>query len=128
MAAQLFGLLLGGFIWQLGTVKLDLGICLLNFSSIKNPLKFVIRNFFLHLDIISQLEIGKPEEKRKPEKRVNGIFWILLINLGIYLGDHVFKVPINILVLFLYPFIVIFVWHDIMPLVMISFVRRNILF
>lgn len=44
-------------------------------------------------DMISQLEIGKPEEKKKPEKRVNGIFWILLINLGIYLADHVFQVP-----------------------------------
>lgn len=44
-------------------------------------------------DIMSQLEIGKPVEKRKPEKRVNGIFWILLINLGIYLADHVFQVP-----------------------------------
>ncbi|XP_051151637.1 rhomboid-like protein 11, chloroplastic isoform X1 [Andrographis paniculata] len=44
-------------------------------------------------DMISQLEIGKPEEKRKPEKRVNGIFWILLINLGLYLADHIFQVP-----------------------------------
>ncbi|KAK4419998.1 Rhomboid-like protein 11, chloroplastic [Sesamum alatum] len=44
-------------------------------------------------DMISQLELGKAKEKRKPEKRVNGIFWILLINLGIYLADHVFQVP-----------------------------------
>lgn len=44
------------------------------------------------LDIISQLEIGKPDEKRKPEKRVNGIFWILLLNLGIYAADHLFQV------------------------------------
>ncbi|KAL2236994.1 rhomboid-like protein 11, chloroplastic [Sesamum indicum] len=44
-------------------------------------------------DMISQLELGKAEEKRKPEKRVNGIFWILLINLGIYLADHVLQVP-----------------------------------
>ncbi|KAH6757623.1 hypothetical protein C2S51_038771 [Perilla frutescens var. frutescens] len=44
-------------------------------------------------DIISQLELGKPEEKRKPEKRVNGIFWILLLNIGIFLADHVFQVP-----------------------------------
>ncbi|XP_042000496.1 rhomboid-like protein 11, chloroplastic [Salvia splendens] len=45
-------------------------------------------------DIISQLELGKPEEKRKGEKRVNGIFWILLINIGIYVADHVFQVPL----------------------------------
>lgn len=44
-------------------------------------------------DIISQLELGKPEEKRKEQKRVNGIFWILLLNIGIYLADHVFQVP-----------------------------------
>lgn len=42
--------------------------------------------------MISQLELGKPEEKRKSEKRVNGIFWIVLINLGIYVADHVFQV------------------------------------
>ncbi|KAK6140948.1 hypothetical protein DH2020_025311 [Rehmannia glutinosa] len=40
------------------------------------------------------LELGKAEGQRKPEKRVNGIFWILLINLGIYLADHVFQVPL----------------------------------
>ncbi|XP_055820691.1 rhomboid-like protein 11, chloroplastic [Solanum dulcamara] len=42
-------------------------------------------------DMISQLEILKPEGK-KPDKRVNGIFWILLLNLGIYVADHVFQV------------------------------------
>ncbi|KAL8537161.1 hypothetical protein ACS0TY_012370 [Phlomoides rotata] len=44
-------------------------------------------------DMVSQLELVKPDPRRKPEKRVNGIFWILLINLGIYLADHVFQVP-----------------------------------
>ncbi|KAK2968646.1 hypothetical protein RJ640_012489 [Escallonia rubra] len=44
------------------------------------------------LDMISQLELGKPEERRKPEKRVNGIFWILLLNIGIYVADHLFQV------------------------------------
>ncbi|KAM7493248.1 hypothetical protein LguiB_027857 [Lonicera macranthoides] len=43
-------------------------------------------------DMISQLEIGKPEEKRKPEKSVNGIFWILLLNIGLYVADHLFQV------------------------------------
>ena len=47
-----------------------------------------------HLDIISQLELGKPEEQRKAVKRVNGIFWILLLNIGIYVADHVFQVRI----------------------------------
>ncbi|KAL6524109.1 hypothetical protein OROMI_031204 [Orobanche minor] len=49
-------------------------------------------------DMISQLELGKTGGKRKPEKRVNGIFWIVLINLGIYLADHVFQVPTRKLV------------------------------
>ncbi|PIM97893.1 Rhomboid protease [Handroanthus impetiginosus] len=44
-------------------------------------------------DLTSQLELGKPEEKRKQEKRVNGIFWILLINIGIFVADHVFQIP-----------------------------------
>lgn len=47
------------------------------------------------LDIMSQLELGKPEERRKPHKRVNGIFWIILLNLGIYAADHVFQVVID---------------------------------
>ncbi|XP_019438820.1 PREDICTED: rhomboid-like protein 11, chloroplastic [Lupinus angustifolius] len=43
-------------------------------------------------DLVSQLELGKPEQKRKPEKRVNGIFWIILLNIGIFVADHFFKV------------------------------------
>ncbi|CDP20359.1 unnamed protein product [Coffea canephora] len=43
-------------------------------------------------DMVSQLELGKLEGRQKPEKRVNGIFWILLLNLGIYVADHVFQV------------------------------------
>lgn len=43
--------------------------------------------------MISQLELGKPEEKKKPEKSVNGIFWILLLNIGLYVADHLFQVP-----------------------------------
>ncbi|XP_038696177.1 rhomboid-like protein 11, chloroplastic isoform X2 [Tripterygium wilfordii] len=53
------------------------------------------------LDIIPQLELGKPEERRKPEKRVNGIFWIILLNLGIYVADHLFQVQ-GIRALYLY--------------------------
>ncbi|KAK7293832.1 hypothetical protein RJT34_16707 [Clitoria ternatea] len=44
------------------------------------------------LDIISQLELGKPEIKGKPQKRVNGIFWIILLNIGIFVADHFFQV------------------------------------
>ncbi|OMO91040.1 hypothetical protein COLO4_18696 [Corchorus olitorius] len=43
-------------------------------------------------DIIPELELGKPERRRKPEKRVNGVFWIILLNLGIYAADHLFQV------------------------------------
>ncbi|KAK9273092.1 hypothetical protein L1049_017899 [Liquidambar formosana] len=52
-------------------------------------------------DMISQLELGKPEEKRRPDKRVNGIFWILLLNIGIYVADHLFLVR-GIKTLYLY--------------------------
>ncbi|GAV90533.1 Rhomboid domain-containing protein [Cephalotus follicularis] len=50
-------------------------------------------------DMISQLELGKPE--KRPEKRVNGIFWIILLNLGIYVADHWFQVR-GIKTLYLY--------------------------
>ncbi|ESR63868.1 Rhomboid-like protein 11 [Citrus sinensis] len=43
-------------------------------------------------DMISQLELDKPEERRKPKKSVNGVFWIILLNLGLYVADHVFQV------------------------------------
>ncbi|KAK2995503.1 hypothetical protein RJ640_001417 [Escallonia rubra] len=53
----------------------------------------ILEQFEIYLlDMISQLELGKPEERRKPEKRVNGIFWILLLNIGIYVADHLFQV------------------------------------
>uniref|UniRef100_A0A2N9J1K9 Peptidase S54 rhomboid domain-containing protein n=1 Tax=Fagus sylvatica TaxID=28930 RepID=A0A2N9J1K9_FAGSY len=43
-------------------------------------------------DMMSQLELGKPEERRRPEKQVNGIFWIILLNIGIFVADHLFQV------------------------------------
>ncbi|PNX72968.1 rhomboid family protein [Trifolium pratense] len=44
-------------------------------------------------DMISQLEVAKPEpKKREPDKRVNGIFWIILLNIGIFVADHFFQV------------------------------------
>ncbi|GER40375.1 rhomboid family protein [Striga asiatica] len=59
-----------------------------------DSVKFKLFFGTVDLDMISQLEIGKANITRKPEKRVNGVFWILLINLGIYLADHVFQVPL----------------------------------
>ncbi|RDX99449.1 Rhomboid-like protein 11, chloroplastic [Mucuna pruriens] len=52
-------------------------------------------------DIMSQLELGKAEGKGKPEKRVNGIFWIILLNIGIFVADHFFQVD-GIKALYLY--------------------------
>ncbi|TKY58276.1 Rhomboid protein 11 [Spatholobus suberectus] len=52
-------------------------------------------------DIMSQLELGKPEPKGKPEKRVNGIFWVILLNIGIFVADHFFQVN-GIKALYLY--------------------------
>lgn len=43
-------------------------------------------------DFTSQLEFGKPGGKQKPQKQVNGIFWIILLNLGLYVADHLFQV------------------------------------
>ncbi|RAL38023.1 hypothetical protein DM860_000717 [Cuscuta australis] len=62
--------------------------------NLKFPLRTSLSRLFCNLkdsDITSQLELGKPVEKHKPQKRVNGIFWILLINLGIYVADHIFQ-------------------------------------
>ncbi|KAI9106494.1 hypothetical protein K1719_022022 [Acacia pycnantha] len=52
-------------------------------------------------DMISQLELGKYGDKRKPEKRVSGIFWIILLNIGVYVADHFFQVR-SIKALYLY--------------------------
>ncbi|XP_028781262.1 rhomboid-like protein 11, chloroplastic isoform X1 [Neltuma alba] len=52
-------------------------------------------------DMISQLELGKSGDKRKPEKRVSGIFWIILLNIGVYVADHFFQVR-SIKTLYLY--------------------------
>ncbi|KAK9148783.1 hypothetical protein Scep_007540 [Stephania cephalantha] len=43
-------------------------------------------------DMMSQLEIGRPEERGRQGKRVKGIFWILLLNIGVYMADHWFHV------------------------------------
>ncbi|KAF2599824.1 hypothetical protein F2Q68_00012264 [Brassica cretica] len=47
---------------------------------------------FSQSDITPQLELSKGGDQRKPQKRANGIFWIILINLGVYVADHFFQV------------------------------------
>ena len=47
------------------------------------------------LDMISQLELEMPEERRKPGRRVSGIFWIILLNIGVFVADHFFQVVIS---------------------------------
>ncbi|CAI0408520.1 unnamed protein product [Linum tenue] len=43
-------------------------------------------------DIPGSLEIGKRGGGRKPERQVNGVFWVILVNLGVFLADHFFQV------------------------------------
>ncbi|KAL4193973.1 hypothetical protein AMTRI_Chr05g56860 [Amborella trichopoda] len=56
-----------------------------------NRLRFLCK--MRNSDMISQLELEKPEDGRAPGKRVNGVFWILLLNIGIYVADHWFQLP-----------------------------------
>ncbi|CAL9211657.1 rhomboid-like protein 11, chloroplastic isoform X1 [Musa acuminata AAA Group] len=42
-------------------------------------------------DITSDLELAKFDGKRRPNHNVNGVFWILLLNLGIYVADHILR-------------------------------------
>lgn len=53
---------------------------------------FVIFFVLFQTEILSDLELGKPEGRRVPYRRVNGIFWILLLNIGIFAADHLFQV------------------------------------
>lgn len=65
----------------------------MTFNFALRPLLLFSRRFSAFmLDIMSQLELGKPEPNGKPEKRVNGIFWIILLNIGISVADHFFQV------------------------------------
>ncbi|CAN6456457.1 unnamed protein product [Victoria cruziana] len=43
-------------------------------------------------DMISELELGKPDDRPGRGSGANGVFWILLLNLGIYVLDHWFQV------------------------------------
>uniref|UniRef100_A0A7N1A2K0 Peptidase S54 rhomboid domain-containing protein n=1 Tax=Kalanchoe fedtschenkoi TaxID=63787 RepID=A0A7N1A2K0_KALFE len=52
-------------------------------------------------DMISQLELERPDGRRRSGKRVTSIFWIILLNLGIYVADHVLQVR-GIRILYLY--------------------------
>ncbi|KAK9742140.1 hypothetical protein RND81_03G151100 [Saponaria officinalis] len=50
---------------------------------------------------MSQLELEKPDKRHKTEKRVNGVFWIILLNIGLYVADHIFQIR-GIKMLYLY--------------------------
>jgi len=53
-------------------------------------------------DITPQLELGKsPDGGNEPRKRVTGVFWIILLNLGLYVVDHLIRFP-GIKALYLY--------------------------
>lgn len=43
-------------------------------------------------EILSDLELGRREGRRVPYRHVNGIFWILLLNIGIFAADHLFQI------------------------------------
>lgn len=40
----------------------------------------------------SELELAKPDGSRGQNRPVSGVFWILLLNLGIYVADHILQV------------------------------------
>ncbi|CAN0907085.1 hypothetical protein LINGRAHAP2_LOCUS24606 [Linum grandiflorum] len=63
---------------------------LLPFSSRAPLSRFICKSN--DTDIPRQLELGKPEGTRKPERQVNGIFWVILVNLGLFVADHFFQV------------------------------------
>lgn len=53
------------------------------------------RLFFCRMkrsDMIPELELDKSGNERG-SRRVNGIFWILLLNITIYVADHLFQLP-----------------------------------
>lgn len=52
-------------------------------------------------DSLSDLELGIPEGRRASYRRANGIFWILLLNIGIYVADHLFQIR-EVKILYLY--------------------------
>ncbi|KAM5565476.1 rhomboid-like protein 11, chloroplastic [Rosa sericea] len=57
------------------------------------PLLTAVRSRIVCKSSGSEFDIlAQPEERRRPHRRANGIFWILLINIGIYLADHIFQV------------------------------------
>ncbi|KAL6624507.1 hypothetical protein ACP70R_031828 [Stipagrostis hirtigluma subsp. patula] len=49
--------------------------------------------------LVAELEIAK--DKQPQSRRANGIFWILLLNFGLYVADHLFQIQ-QIKALYLY--------------------------
>ncbi|KAG8067529.1 hypothetical protein GUJ93_ZPchr0005g14775 [Zizania palustris] len=50
-------------------------------------------------DLVADLELAK--DKQWQGRRPNGIFWILLLNVGVYIADHMFQIQ-HIKALYLY--------------------------
>ncbi|KAG6491706.1 hypothetical protein ZIOFF_046642 [Zingiber officinale] len=42
-------------------------------------------------DMTSELELAKPDGSRGQNRPASGVFWILLLNLGIYVADHILQ-------------------------------------
>jgi hypothetical protein len=42
---------------------------------------------------VSELELAK--DKKQQGGRANAIFWILLLNFGLYVADHLLQVPLK---------------------------------
>ncbi|XP_042411175.1 rhomboid-like protein 11, chloroplastic [Zingiber officinale] len=52
-------------------------------------------------DMTSELELAKPDGSRGQNRPASGVFWILLLNLGIYVADHILQIR-EIKILYLY--------------------------
>ncbi|XP_057522911.1 rhomboid-like protein 11, chloroplastic isoform X1 [Amaranthus tricolor] len=63
-----------------------------NYISTNSTSGFRLFCKFNDSDSMSQLELGKQYGRQKPEKRVNAVFWIILLNLAIFVADHIFLV------------------------------------
>jgi hypothetical protein len=42
---------------------------------------------------VSELELAK--DKKQQGGRANAIFWILMLNFGLYVADHLLQVPLQ---------------------------------
>ncbi|XVF35482.1 hypothetical protein REPUB_Repub18cG0149500 [Reevesia pubescens] len=61
-------------------------------SRLIEPLKFHILQSAPTIRPRLVCKMSGSGDRRKPEKPANGVFWIILLNLGIYVADHLFQV------------------------------------